>query len=90
MIQKPMNKDGRLAKNAGLVITVILQIIALVTLFNKMDARLTDLESWRKEVQDTRFTIKDAMLIEERVKNISTNVADMKADIKDIKKEMKI
>ena len=30
------------------------------------------------------------MLIEERVKNISTNVADMKADIKDIKKEMKI
>ena len=55
-----------------------------------MDARLTDLESWRKEVQDTRYTTKDAMIMDERVKNISANVTDMRADIKDIKKELKI
>nr|DAU58443.1 MAG TPA: hypothetical protein [Caudoviricetes sp.] len=82
--------ENRFIKNLGLVITVTLQIIALVTLFNKMDARLTDLESWRKEVQDTRYTIKDAMIMDERVKNISANVSDMRADIKDIKKELKI
>lgn len=82
--------ENRFIKNLGLVITVTLQIIALVTLFNKMDARLTDLESWRKEVQDTRYTIKDAMIMDERVKNISANVTDMRADIKDIKKELKI
>ncbi|MBB1578933.1 MAG: hypothetical protein HG424_003060 [candidate division SR1 bacterium] len=82
--------ENRFIKNLGLVITVTLQIIAIVTIFNKMDARLTDLESWRKEVQDTRYTTKDAMIMDERVKNISANVTDMRADIKDIKKELKI
>ena len=82
--------ENRFIKNLGLVITVTLQIIAIVTIFNKMDARLTDLESWRKEVQDTRYTTKDAMIMDERVKNISANVSDMRADIKDIKKELKI
>ena len=54
-----------------------------------MDARVSDIEKWKDEINPQRVTIKDLLLIEEKIKNIGNNVVDVKADIKEIKQMIK-
>ncbi len=55
-----------------------------------MDSRVSELERWRDEVNPQRVTQKDILLLEEKIKNINSNVSDIKSDLKDIKRELKI
>lgn len=76
-------------KNWSLILTIILNAIALIAFFVKMDARVSEIEKWKDEINPQRVTIKDLLLIEEKIKNIGNNVVDVKADIKEIKQMIK-
>lgn len=76
-------------KNWSLILTIILNAIALIAFFVKMDARVSDIEKWKDEINPQRVTIKDLLLIEEKIKNMGDNVLDMKSDIKEIKQMIK-
>lgn len=55
-------------KNWSLILTIILNAIALIAFFVKMDERVSRLEEWRNEVNPQRVTQKDLLLIEEKIK----------------------
>ena len=76
-------------KNWSLILTIILNGIALIAFFVKMDARVSDIEKRKDEINPQRVTIKDLLLIEEKIKNMGDNVLDMKSDIKEIKQMIK-
>ena len=76
-------------KNWSLILTIILNAIALIAFFVKMDARVSDIEKRKDEINPQRVTIKDLLLIEEKIKNMGDNVIDMKSDIKEIKQMIK-
>jgi hypothetical protein len=76
-------------KNWSLILTIILNAIALIAFFVKMDARVSDIEKRKDEINPQRVTIKDLLLIEEKIKNMGDNVLDMKSDIKEIKQMIK-
>ena len=76
-------------KNWSLILTIILNGIALIAFFVKMDARVSNIERRKDEINPQRVTIKDLLLIEEKIKNMGDNVLDMKSDIKEIKQIIK-
>lgn len=76
-------------KNWSLILTIILNGIALIAFFVKMDARVSNIERRKDEINPQRVTIKDLLLIEEKIKNMGDNVIDMKSDIKEIKQMVK-
>ncbi|MFC2494752.1 MAG: hypothetical protein ACFNWZ_00925 [Candidatus Absconditicoccaceae bacterium] len=76
-------------KNWSLILTIILNAIALIAFFVKMDARVSNIEKRKDEINPQRVTIKDLLLIEEKIKNMGDNVIDMKSDIKEIKQMIK-
>ncbi len=84
-----MNDKNWLSRNWSLIITITINAIALIAFFVKMDARVSDIEKWKDEINPQRVTIKDLLLIEEKIKNIGNNVVDVKADIKEIKQMIK-
>ena len=59
-------------KNWSLILTIILNAIALIAFFVKMDERVSRLEERRNEVNPQRVTQrvtqKDLLLIEEKIK----------------------
>ena len=84
-----MNDKNWLSRNWSLIITITINAIALIAFFVKMDARVSDIEKWKDEINPQRVTIKDLLLIEEKIKNIGNNVVDVKAYIKEIKQMIK-
>ena len=76
-------------KDWSLILTIILNAIALIAFFVKMDARVSNIEKRKDEINPQRVTIKDLLLIEEKIKNMGDNVIDMKSDIKEIKQMIK-
>nr|DAN78574.1 MAG TPA: hypothetical protein [Caudoviricetes sp.] len=54
-----------------------------------MDSRLAELEKRREEVNPQRVTQKDILLLEEKIKNINSNVSDIKADLREINQKLK-
>ena len=84
-----MNEKSWISRNRSLIITITINAIALITLFVKMDERVSRLEEWRNEINPQRVTQKDLMLIEEKMKNMGDNVLDVKTDLKEIKHEIR-
>ena len=84
-----MNDKNWLSRNWSLIITITINAIALIAFFVKMDARVSDIEKWKDEINPQRVTIKDLLLIEEKIKNIGNTVVDVTADIKEIKQMIK-
>ena len=76
-------------KNWSLILTIILNAIALIAFFVKMDERVSRLEEWRNEVNPQRVTQKDLLLIEEKIKYMWSDVSDIKSDIKEINRKLK-
>ncbi len=83
-------QKSRFGANWSLILTICLNAAALIGFFVKMDSRVSELERWRDEVNPQRVTQKDILLLEEKIKNINSNVSDIKSDLKDIKRELKI
>lgn len=79
----------RLWANWALILTIVLNAIALIGFFVKMDSRLAELEKRREEVNPQRVTQKDILLLEEKIKNINSNVSDIKADLREINQKLK-
>lgn len=84
-----MNDKNWLSRNWSLIITITINAIALIAFFVKMDARVSNIERRKDEINPQRVTIKDLLLIEEKIKNMGDNVIDMKSDIKEIKQMIK-
>ncbi len=84
-----MNDKNWLSRNWSLIITITINAIALIAFFVKMDARVSNIERRKDEINPQRVTIKDLLLIEEKIKNMGDNVLDMKSDIKEIKQMVK-
>ena len=84
-----MNEKSWISWNRSLIITITINAIALITFFVKMDARVSNIERRKDEINPQRVTIKDLLLIEEKIKNMGDNVLDMKSDIKEIKQMIK-
>lgn len=84
-----MNEKNWLSRNWSLIITITINAIALIAFFVKMDARVSNIERRKDEINPQRVTIKDLLLIEEKIKNMGDNVIDMKSDIKEIKQMIK-
>lgn len=82
-------QKSRLGANWSLILTICLNAAALIGFFVKMDDRIADLEKWRDEINPGRVTQKDILLIEEKIKNINSNVSDIKADVKEINRKLK-
>lgn len=76
-------------KNWSLILTIILNAIALIVFFVKMDERVSRLEEWRNEVNPQRVTQKDLLLIEEKIKYLGSDVSDIKSDVKEINRKLK-
>lgn len=76
-------------KNWSLILTIILNAIALIAFFVKMDERVSRLEEWRNEVNPQRVTQKDLLLIEEKIKYLGSDVSDIKSDVKEINRKLK-
>lgn len=76
-------------KNWSLILTIILNAIALIAFFVKMDERVSRLEERRNEVNPQRVTQKDLLLIEEKIKYMWSDVSDIKTDIKEINRKLK-
>lgn len=84
-----MDEKNWLSRNWSLIITITINAIALIAFFVKMDARVSNIERRKDEINPQRVTIKDLLLIEEKIKNMGDNVIDMKSDIKEIKQMIK-
>ena len=84
-----MNEKSWISRNRSLIITITINAIALIAFFVKMDARVSNIERRKDEINPQRVTIKDLLLIEEKIKNMGDNVIDMKSDIKEIKQMIK-
>lgn len=82
-------QKSRFGANWSLILTICLNAAALIGFFVKMDDRIADLEKWRDEINPGRVTQKDILLIEEKIKNINSNVSDIKADVKEINRKLK-
>lgn len=82
-------QKSRFGANWSLILTICLNAAALIGFFVKMDDRIADLEKWRDEINPGRVTQKDILLLEEKIKNINSNVSDIKADIKEINRKLK-
>nr|DAK26191.1 MAG TPA: Protein of unknown function (DUF2730) [Caudoviricetes sp.] len=76
-------------KNWSLILTIILNAIALIAFFVKMDERVSRLEERRNEVNPQRVTQKDLLLIEEKIKYLGSDVSDIKSDVKEINRKLK-
>lgn len=73
-----MQEQSLRSKYLPLILTVAIQLIALITFFSKMDSRVASLEKRRDEVNPQRVTQKDIMLIEEKMKHIDSKISDIK------------
>lgn len=82
-------QKSRFGANWSLILTICLNAAALIGFFVKMDDRIADLEKWRDEINPGRVTQKDILLLEEKIKNINSNVSDIKADVKEINRKLK-
>ena len=76
-------------KNWSLILTIILNAIALIAFFVKMDERVSRLEERRTEINPQRVTPKDLLLIEEKIKYLGSDVSDIKSDVKEINRKLK-
>ena len=82
MIAKYTEESPRWKNNMGLIITIITNSIVLITFFVKMDARIAALEAWKNEILPTRVTIKDLQIIDEKMKNMATNIEYIRDEIR--------
>ena len=82
-------QHGFWGKNWSLILTIILNAIALIAFFVKMDERVSRLEERRNEINPQRVTQKDLLLIEEKIKYMWSDVSDIKSDIKEINRKLK-
>ena len=82
MIAKYMEESPRWKNNMGLIITIITNSIVLIAFFVKMDARIAALEAWKNEILPTRVTIKDLQIIDEKMKNMATNIEYIRDEIR--------
>lgn len=77
-----MNEQSFRGKNWSLILTIVINAIALIAFFVKMDERIARLEDRRNEVNPQRVTQKDIMLIEEKMRHIDSKITDIKDMLK--------
>lgn len=85
MQEKPTFRN----QNRSLIVTITLNAVALIGFFVKMDSRISELEKRKNEVNPQRVTQKDILLLEEKIKYVSSNVADIKSDIKELNAKLR-
>lgn len=82
MIAKYLEEKPRWRNNLWLIITIAINTVALITFFVKMDNRVAMLEAWKNEITPTRVTVKDLQIIDERMKNMATNIEYIRDEIR--------
>nr|DAU00917.1 MAG TPA: hypothetical protein [Caudoviricetes sp.] len=82
MIARYTSEIPRWKNNMALVITIITNSIALIVFFVRIDSRLYALEAWKNEILPTRVTIKDLQIIDEKMKNMATNIEYIRDEIR--------
>ena len=82
MIAKYTEETPRWKNNMALVITIITNSIALIVFFVRIDSRLYALEACKNEILPTIVTIKDLQIIDEKMKNMATNIEYIRDEIR--------
>lgn len=73
--------------NRWVAVTLAIQVFSSIRFFAKLDSRVAYLEEQMNKWD--RFTMQDWQVLEQKVEFYMTTIAEMKADIKEIKSDIK-
>lgn len=85
----PAKKENFWVKNIAWIISIALTLWSYVRYFSRVDAKVSDLEEWRKNIDNTRITQKDLGILYEKFTRMEKAIQRIETDVKDVKNEVK-